>query len=256
MSIHRVAGQDVSLPILYRQASAFFAVFPAPIGGLQALLPEPLEVAPVVPGFGAIGFGAFDYVHTSIGPYREMAVIVPSRYHPSWRAPLVPLLLEQRLPDFAMWVHRLPVSTEVALRAGIELWGYPKFLADMEVKTSGRDWHASLAAEGQDIFELTARAPERPHPMRGAVHTWSRKGDELLRTSIAYDNVGREQLGGRAEVRFGDHPFGRELAALGVRTRRPIQLRAFSSWRSVLPEAQIRYRLETAEDRTVPAAVA
>ena len=52
------------------------------------------------------------------------------------------------------WVHHLPVTTEVALRAGRSLWGYPKFLADIGYEWDGPRRICTLAAEGSEILRV------------------------------------------------------------------------------------------------------
>jgi len=95
------------------------AFFPLPTRNVRALLPSPqLRPVEAVPGYAVLAFVAFEYRDTDIGPYNEVAVCVPVLYNSPLNLPLVPLLLEKSYPGLGFYVHHLPVTTDIACRAG------------------------------------------------------------------------------------------------------------------------------------------
>ena len=113
------SDRSVRLPIRYRDAETMMAFFPLPTRNVRALLPSPqLRPVEAVPGYAVLAFVAFEYRDTDIGPYNEVAVCVPVLYNSPLNLPLVPLLLEKSYPGLGFYVHHLPVTTDIACRAG------------------------------------------------------------------------------------------------------------------------------------------
>ncbi len=241
MSDDPSSAPNVELPIHYVESSMMTVAYAAATSRLQALTPAGMRVVELVPGRAPLAIICFDYTATSIGPYGEIGIGWPVVDSTRWQPPLLPLLLERRWPRMGWWVHHLPVTTEVALRAGRSIWGYPKFLAEI-----GFEWHGprricTLAADGSEILRvaLDTRLPARPS--RFPLKTYSVLDDQLLATTIDVDAVGiRRQVRVSAELTLGAHPVGRELAELDLNLSRPVEVRWFPSWRALLPEAQER----------------
>jgi len=232
---------DVELPIRYYETSMMGAAFPASATRLQQLTPEPLRVVETWPGQVPLAIICFDYTETDIGAYGEIGItwpVVDSRRRPP---PLLPLLFEKRWPGLGFWVHHLPVTTPIANHAGRSLWGYPKFVAEIDFEWQGATRICTLREGGEEILKLSIGTRMPARPQRFDAVTYSVLGNELLRTRVAVDGVGmRKMRGGAAELALGQHRVGREIAELGVNLARPIEVRWFPVWRAVLPEAEAR----------------
>lgn len=235
---------NVKLPIDYIESSMMTVAYAGATQRLQQLTPEGLRVVEVFPGRAPVAIICFDYTQTSIGPYGEVGIGWPVVDSTRWQPPLLPLLMEQRWPKMGWWIHHLPVTTEVAMKAGRSIWGYPKFLAAIDFAWEGSRRSCTLTAEGSEIFKLTldTRMPARPAKM--PLKTYSVLGNELLTTTIDVDAVGMRRHGRvDAELKLGSHPVGRELAELDLKLARPVEVRWFPIWRAILPEAQLRRSL-------------
>ena len=58
---------------------------------------------------------------------------------------------------FTAYVWKLPVTTEIARFGGVELYGYPKFLADISFERS-KEWiECRLAEKGESILNLKGK---------------------------------------------------------------------------------------------------
>jgi len=77
----------------------------------------------------------FEYLDTSIGPYNEVGLGVLCLYDPVINIPILPVLFPKRFTA-VLYIHHLPVTTKTANDAGNEIWGYPKFQADIEFEDS------------------------------------------------------------------------------------------------------------------------
>jgi hypothetical protein len=234
-----------ALPILYRKARAWFAVFPCPLRGAAAMLPdERLKPAQVIPGKAAIVFAVFDFEDTSIGPYREVGIGIPCRYRRTTAIPLVPLLAEKWLDDVGPFITHMPVTTQAANDAGWKHWGYPKFVAAIDIEADDARMRATVSEEGRPILHVEVERPGPSHRIDFPVRPYSKLGDELLLTEFHVDAVGDiRRLGAKASVRIEDHPRAADLKSLGLDGARPIEVRWCDEYRTELDRARARYRI-------------
>ncbi len=152
-----ITGGSCAVPVIYREVFAVAGIFLAPTLKLRDLLPtSKLVPAEVMPGKGLLAVVAFDYRDTSIGPYREVGIAVPARYRPRFNPMLVPPLRMAASLSYEAFVWQLPVTTETALHAGIDIWGYPKFLAEIEFEES-EEGGSGLGVLSGRVLRLRAR---------------------------------------------------------------------------------------------------
>lgn len=234
------------LPIVYRRARAWVLAVSAPSRELRGLLPDrrlrPVEVRP---GRGVLAAALFDYQDTSIGPYREAALSIPCRWERSTRVPLLPLLAERYLDDVGHWVALLPVTTRVADEAGRTIWGYPKFVGEIDIEERGDRVRCNVSDAGERVFGFEVERPGPSRPMRFPLRTYSLLDDEIHFTEIEVDALGsRRMLGARGSLSLSAH---RRLAGLPPAERlgrRPLEARWFDEYRLELDRASTRYRLK------------
>lgn len=123
---------DVKLPIFYYDASSFTSIYTADTEKVKAYLPFPeMHSVEIFPGRSLIALTAFEYRDTDIDPYNEFSVTALITYR--GRSILGYSLLKQILQNsLNTYVLSLPVTSERSRRGGVELGGYPKFIADIE----------------------------------------------------------------------------------------------------------------------------
>lgn len=233
------------LPIVYRKSAAFFAAFPYPMSAIRGLLPHPM-VAPVrlAPGKGVLVVAVFDYEETSIGPYREVGIGFQCRLQRSGPLPLLPLLAERLFDDVGPWVQMLPVTTQAACDVGRANWGFPKFVADIRIERGDQRMTCEVAEGGQALLRVEIERPGRPKPMALPLRLYSALGEELLFTELHVDAVGAtRRIGPRAKLEILDHPRTRDLDREAPRLGRPIEVRWFDEYRTLLDRPSIRYRM-------------
>lgn len=211
-------GVRMELPIRFLDWSAIMAGFTAPADKLQELLPSKrLKPALLTPGRGVIGFAAFEFRELVGYPaYNEASISIPVLYEPTVNIPGLPLLAPQWFKTYGLYMHHMPVTTEGARDAGIEVWGYPKFLAEITFEETGESLRCRVRAEGKDIIALEGeKLDTRPRSMVWPNYTV--KGDELLKTPIqGQGEMGISMLRGGATYTLGDHPIADELRSLDV----------------------------------------
>lgn len=228
-----VGGRRFELPQRYYDWSFIMAHFPAARGPVRRLLPpeaEALEPVEIVPGTAVVSFAAFEYRRmATLDPYKEVAIMVPVRHEPQCRVPLLPLLSPDRF-DVGFWVHHLPVTTPQARDAGVEIWGLPKVVAEIEFEDVGWMRRCTLRENGQSVLTLDAAMGETRTESR-QFYAFSLKNGQLLKTLV--DTRAQYNAwffgSGSASVRLGNHPIAWRLRELKIRDVPIAGLFAFSA---------------------------
>lgn len=200
-------------PSVYFDTEAVSAYFPAPTAALQSVLPSPeLPVLEIAPGVGLVQITFFQYRRPLlIDPYNELAIAIPV-FDDSIRDGISPI-----------YVLYLPVTTEEAMVAGIQGWGFPKSLAKLRCHDDSRGGSKGITckakADEMEILTLELNTdnltPVPPPPFL----SFTVKEDLLVKTYFTFN--GNLQFGmdpGGAKLILGNHPIGRHLKALGIST--------------------------------------
>lgn len=239
----------MDFPILYRDIGGVTALFLVDADRVQRQLEGTgLLVAPRMPGGKAIvGVAFFTYRDCTIATYNEAAVattaIPASRVGRLRALEALDLVKPADGRDVGTYIMQLPVTTEHARAGGVELFGYPKFVADIEFTPRG-DAFTGVAREresGEEIVRLEGRARYSLPVPGGDVITWSRLGGRLLRTHIAMEQALRVAPGRgfRLAVGRSRHPMAAQLRELGLDGARPFTVLRSDAYRSVLPLGKV-----------------
>jgi len=156
------------LPYFYYDILSIAAVYTASTNRVRRLLPHsdllPIEL---VPGRCLVAFAAFEYRKSDGDPYNEFNIsfLVSHRRRP---IPLVTLARALASRVYPSYVWQLPVTTEHARAGGVDLFGYPKFIADIQVSQDPNRVECTLSDAGSDIIRMTGRClpTKRGKPIR------------------------------------------------------------------------------------------
>jgi hypothetical protein len=203
-------GGHCSLPIRYFDARCLIAAFSTQraracevLNAVGLALAENGEAV-------TVEFGCFEYRDTDLGPYNEVGLCIPA--------------LAPGESEPALYVMHLPVNTAETDRIGRALWGYPKFVADIDIRgnarafsTTLRDLSGSLIASLEGGFAALKTSPPADMP------TYTHLNGQLLRTRIqpltAFQDGGGAGL--RLKVGSSEHPMAKALSALGLDGAQP-----------------------------------
>jgi hypothetical protein len=224
-----------ALPILYRDASQLGVFFLADLDRARELLGQTsLEPWPVF-GKAIVAIYAWEYRDSTVGTYNEVGLGIQCRRRGT-RPSLLRLVRDMGAQeDQGIWVVNLPVTTEAALAAGVELWGYPKYLAPIETRFESAGANVRLG----DELEVTVPRLHGPTMLGQPVVTYTGKGGRLIRTAIRTDcRIGwGAGLAARVSV-GGDGPTSRSLRALGLDAPRVVAAFRSDGFRAVLPAGE------------------
>ena len=195
----------------------FGALFLASSERLKALLPS-LRMHPIriTPWHGVLSVSVMEFRDSDLGPYNEVSISVPFTLDKA--TPMFTGLLRRGPEEPRLYIHHLPVTTEIALAAGVEFAGYPKFLASIEFEQDA-DWITCRLAEGErHILTLAGRKLDVRDAPRSRWHAFTVRNGRLLRSELISSERGLAVSKDSSHVRLelGDHPIAQELEGLGI----------------------------------------
>lgn len=203
------------VPVFYYDATAIGAAFLTPLDRIRKLLPSPrMHPLRVTPWLGITTITAYEYRDCGIGPYNEVSIGFPVTLdRPS---PLFSGLF-RKLPGVTKgYIHRLPVTTEIARDTGVEFANYPKFLADIAFEKKDGSLRCR-AAEGQEhILSLSVSKLALQPGGRSYFHSLTFREGRILRLEfiLGEGDQGKSRNPADAVLELGDHPIAQELRDL------------------------------------------
>ena len=142
-----------------------------PLSVARSHVPGDLDVVRVLPGYttGAIWVG--HYTESSGGAYNEVG--------------FAPALVRSR-GSRATWISHLFVDTELAVRAGREIWGLNKEIADIQWTfdhdSDGRERvDVLMTRDDEELLHWSVTRQRIPFPGRYTLPCTSQLGDRLLK---------------------------------------------------------------------------
>ena len=210
-------GETVSLPLV-TDATMTGAAFGADRSGVAALLPAGLAPVPTARGRAAVLLLCVGYGRVGAGEipaYDEFGVLVPAVERSASAVPYAGALSGR----VGAYVWTLPVTNEPGRALGVELWGYPKWVADITHEDHGRRRRTTVRADGQHLLTLDVRRPPTVSAgVSGASYT--ERGGSLLREPLELTGeVGVWPYSGAVSLRLGEHPLAERLSALELGQR-------------------------------------
>lgn len=211
-------GQEVTLPVVVRNARATAATFLVSAPAARALLPDNrLEVAEFAPGKTLFTLGGIEYIDNDLGDYNEVSMAFYVRHRGEPRG--IPYL--GAWADFlkgraSTYIHRLPVDQSFTCEAGRGIWGFPKTVESITFEVIGERVRCTLEMDGQHVLTLDAPCGGSRTLPDNAMTTYTYIDGELHRTAFrsGADSVGFVRAG--SHLALGTHPVANELRSLGL----------------------------------------
>ena len=214
-----IQGRTLTLPVEVRDADSWAAQFLVPAAAAQRIVdPTGLEVAQPIPGRAVVNIAFVRYKDTDLDAYNELAIAFLVRPHGAPKASALAKMKEFGTGAIGVYIHQLPVTQTFTLEAGQTIWGYPKFLADIEITEEDGRVVCSLAHEGTYVLTLELREGgpiKLPHQ---DLATYSNLDGVLRRTEWDQQAPIKARLRG-ASLELGSHPIADELRSLGLPKR-------------------------------------
>ena len=175
----RAGTVDLLAPGFYPDVQAMSGVFLADLAAVRRLLPSPrLRPLSPIPGRGLVAVHCFIYRDTPVGDYNEVSVSIGVQVDARWRPSAFDLGRSVVLRDYQGYVLQLPVNTEAARVAGVEVFDYPKFLATIRFEDRDDQRHCTVVdgISGELFLSFHGEKLLAPSTRSGAIWTRLRGG--------------------------------------------------------------------------------
>jgi hypothetical protein len=210
-------GEPAEFPALYYDFRLVMCVFTIKTSRLKQVLPHPqFKPIQIWPGTGMLTVCFFEYRDTSIGPYNEVAVSVPINFAPASFLGKYTALSSMRKGIFPIYVHHLPVTTEIAREGGVYFFNYPKFLAEIDFLERDNFYEIILKEKDDLILKMTAKKLPLNRSESFEFHTFSLDERTIMHSLVEVyaPKLGKKTFGRCGELELGSHRISNELKDL------------------------------------------
>jgi Acetoacetate decarboxylase (ADC) len=216
-SRHSIAGTVLTMPVRVRTAHQHAAMFVVDADAAQRLIDySGLQVCRFLSDRALVVLTFMRYVDSDLGEYDEYATNVMVNPPGSSARGL------GALQSAGAFCHHMPVDQAFTLEAGTTIWGYPKVMADFTVR-NGRQFGFDVSIDGRLAVSMEFRpglsVPSRFTSGKQVHSTYSYRDGILRETPGEISLTGLRYRPGGVRLRLGDHPYGKELASLGLPKR-------------------------------------
>jgi hypothetical protein len=203
-----VLGQRVDLPVEVRTARSAVATFLVDHAAATRLMAGTGVPPKRLPGGRAVCILALvQYVDNDLGPYNELALSIAVGAH-------------EGAPPGA-FIHQLPVDGEFTCAAGRGIWGFPKWIGDIDLAIDDRTARCRLSEGDELVLELDIRPRRVPFPSKPVQMSAYAHLDGITRRT-PFTSRATGVRGGPFGTRLllgTRHPMARELRDLGLPKR-------------------------------------
>lgn len=214
-SQHTIAGTVLTMPVKIRRANQHMAMFSVDADAAQQMIDySGLQVCRYLPGRAIVVLMLMHYIDGDLGQYHEFGTSV--MVNPPGSKASGPRALQSA----GAFIHHLPVDQAFTLEAGTKIWGYPKVMGEFTV-TEDQHFSFDLSIDGQPVIGMDFRRglPFRLTPRQQEQRSYSHRDGVTRETAFEHTLDGVRTRFGGVRVRLGDHPYSKELAALGLPKR-------------------------------------
>lgn len=206
------------LPVFYYDNTAMTAIYTASTDKVRSLLPRhDMHPVEVWKGRSLVAFTAFEYRRTDIDPYNEFSISFPIAFR-KMSIPVLSVLSMAARRYFTAYVWQLPVTTERARIGGVDMYGYPKFLADITFRQEDGMLACDLSEGGQNILILKGKKLKTRPEKVNRFKTFSIKDGVPLAANVYMNPVefALSVLPGAASLTLGSHRISQQLRELNL----------------------------------------
>ncbi|MGC5013345.1 acetoacetate decarboxylase family protein [Streptosporangium sp. DT93] len=225
MARHLIQGREIAMPVRIRDVSVCAASYLVRADAARAVIAySRLEIAEVLPRKALCTLMFADYVDGDLDPYHEFGIAFLVRPPGADHAPgggLRAGLSELRTAGAGAFIHWLPVDQGFTMEAGRSIWGFPKELADIDLRLSTPYKRCILRKDGRMVLDLLIK-PGVPIPgpgMMTALDAYSHLDGVTRRVPWSMSPRGVRARPGGALIRLGNHAIAKELSELGLPRR-------------------------------------
>jgi hypothetical protein len=206
---------QLHVPVFYQDIRFMSISVLVPTGKIKTLLPSKrMKPYRLTPWHSVLTITTYEYRECDLDPYNEVSIGIPVTIDEE--TPLFTGSLRRMPSNPLAYIHKIPVTTEIAREVGAEFAGYPKFIAGIEF-TEKDDWlSCELRADNQQILKLSGRKLDLKPCPRVRVDPLTYRRGYILRSEfvISEREMGDSKNAEDVRLELGEHRIAQELREL------------------------------------------
>ncbi len=240
-SVVTTSEGDVALPMLFYDTSHLLSLFHVDAARLvNAIGDVGIEPALDSKGRGIVGLAFYEYRDASIASYNEvgLAAQVVRKGDKPPKFPLIDMVSKPTSRKSYNYLFHLPVTTPSANAAGREIWGFPKFVAQIPLNFDGPRFDGSVLdpATGAPIFTYTGNRGTGLALPGMDLCLYTELNGQSMETTVDANYKGHTGMGGNMTLKIGesDHAMAETLRKLDMDGKKPFLTHMADHFRSRL----------------------
>lgn len=214
-----IDGQPVTFPVNVKDAGMLLNAFLVDAKVAQAMIEDSgFRVVELFPGKAILQLLCVDYRENELGDYNEGAIIFPVLTPgESKPLPFFGSLARMARGAISNFVYRMPVDQAFTTHAGRFIWGFPKWVARIDIEISNQCAKGSFFDEDELVYSIAAKSGGKAKAKE------QRAASVAIRDGKAWKTYGTNtgsgltfSFGGERPVIGDSHPLALELRALGL----------------------------------------
>lgn len=216
---YHIDDKPISFPVRVADASMLMNAFLVDATAAQEMIKDSgFRVIELFPGKAILQLLFVDYRQNELGDYNEGAIIFPV-LEPGESKPLpfFGALKRMATGNVSNFVYRMPVDQEFTTHAGRFIWGFPKWVARIDIEFGEKRASGSFYDEGELVYGFSAKTDGKAKAKE------QRAASLAIRDGRAWKTYGTNTgsgvtfaLGGDMPAIGDSHPLALELRALGL----------------------------------------
>ena len=237
---------SIDFPMLYSEVDGLFASFWVDYDLARKKLSE-TGLKPARKPFSltrktVMTIAFFEYRKCSGGPYNEVAVAIhsyPEAMGDDVKFSLFDMLKKPDKRKVGTFILDLPVTTDWAMAGGVEIYGYPKWVADIALHFGKNVFKGQVIdpANGEPVLSLSGeyKGPGIKTPSMD-IMSYSFLNHQMLKTSIHTDGNIKTYSGRKFILKSGDSNHGSSvlIRELGLDGAQPFLVNRTVNFRAKL----------------------
>ncbi|WP_421843470.1 acetoacetate decarboxylase family protein [Mycobacterium sp.] len=214
-----IDGREIALPVVVRDASLLASTFLVDAAAAQEMIAQSgYRVVKFLPGKAIVMLVCVDYRDNDLGDYNEGAinffVTTPGEKRPLPFVGAIGGLFNGALKCFS---YRMPVDQEFTTHAGRYIWGFPKWITQVDIEFGTRTATGTLIDEDQLVYSITTKTGGTRVQKDQAITSLAVRNGRAWKTTGTSRGAGvMFSLGGQAPKIGTTHPLAKELRTLGL----------------------------------------
>jgi hypothetical protein len=214
-----IDGRDITFPVRVADAAMLMNAFLVDAAIAQSMISDSgYRVLELFPGKAILQLLFVDYRQNELGDYNEGAIIFPV-LTPGEKKPFPFFGAMKRMSAGAVgnFVYRMPVDQEFTTHAGRFIWGFPKWVADIDITFGEKIASGRFQDEGELVYGLSAKTGGNAKAKEQRAASLAIRDGKAWKTYGTNTGSGLTFALGGAKPTIGDtHPLALELRQLGL----------------------------------------